>query len=39
VWRLRDGKVTNFQQYVDTAQMQETMGTRDAESVAEASLA
>jgi ketosteroid isomerase-like protein len=39
VWTLRDGKVTNFQQYVDTAQLQEAMGTRDAESVAEASLA
>ena len=26
VWRLRDGKVTSFQQYVDTAQMQEVMG-------------
>lgn len=26
VWRLRDGKVTSFQQYVDTAQMREVMG-------------
>lgn len=39
VWKLRDGKATSFQQYVDTAQMQEAMGTRDAENVAEASLA
>lgn len=27
VWRLRDGKVTSFQQYVDTAQLREVMGT------------
>jgi hypothetical protein len=26
VWRLRDGKVTSFQQYVDTAQLREVMG-------------
>ncbi|HEX6394507.1 MAG TPA: nuclear transport factor 2 family protein [Acidimicrobiales bacterium] len=26
VWRLRDGKVTGFQQYVDTAQLREVMG-------------
>ncbi len=25
VWRLRDGKITSFQQYVDTAQLQEVM--------------
>lgn len=25
VWKLRDGKVTSFQQYVDTAQLQEVM--------------
>ena len=25
VWKLRDGKVTSFQQYVDTAQMQSVM--------------
>lgn len=28
IWSLRDGKVTSFQQYVDTAQLQEVMGTR-----------
>jgi ketosteroid isomerase-like protein len=39
VWTFSDGKVTNFQQYVDTAQLQEAMGTRDAETAAEASLA
>lgn len=27
VWRLRDGKVTSFQQYVDTAQLRDVMGT------------
>ena len=32
VWKFRDGKATSFQQYVDTAQLQEVMGTRDAES-------
>ena len=36
VWKFRDGKATSFQQYVDTAQMQEAMGTRDAESTAAA---
>ena len=39
VWKFRDGKATSFQQYVDTAQMQEAMGTRDAEKTAEASFA
>jgi ketosteroid isomerase-like protein len=28
VWKLRDGKVTSFQQFVDTAQLQDVMGTR-----------
>jgi ketosteroid isomerase-like protein len=31
VWKFRDGKITSFQQYVDTAQMQDAMGTQDAE--------
>jgi ketosteroid isomerase-like protein len=39
VWKFKDGKVTSFQQYVDTAQLQEAMGTKDAEKAAEASLA
>lgn len=39
VWKFRNGKAINFQQYVDTAQMQEAMGTRDAENTAAASLA
>ncbi|HXY28164.1 MAG TPA: nuclear transport factor 2 family protein [Acidimicrobiales bacterium] len=26
VWKLRDGKVTSFQQFVDTGQMQNVMG-------------
>ena len=39
VWKFRDGKVTSFQQYLDTGQMQDAMGTRDAETAAEASLA
>ena len=26
VWSLRDGKITKFQQYADTAQLQEAMG-------------
>jgi uncharacterized protein len=26
VWKLRDGKVTSFQQFVDTAQLQKVMG-------------
>jgi uncharacterized protein len=30
VWKLRDGKVTNFQQHVDTAQLQDVMGVRTA---------
>lgn len=29
VWKVRDGKVVTFQQYVDTAQMQQVMGTRE----------
>jgi hypothetical protein len=28
VWKIRDGKITSFQQYVDTAQMQDVTGTR-----------
>ncbi|MEP6659151.1 MAG: nuclear transport factor 2 family protein [Acidimicrobiales bacterium] len=28
VWRLRNGKVTSFQQYVDTAQLQDLMEAR-----------
>jgi hypothetical protein len=36
---LGNGKVTSFQQYVDTGQLQEAMGTRDAENMAEASRA
>jgi ketosteroid isomerase-like protein len=28
VWKLRDGKVTSFQGYVDTAQLQDVMGAR-----------
>ncbi len=39
VWKFRNGQAISFQQYVDTAQMQEAMGTRDAESTAAASLA
>ena len=39
VWKLSNGKVKSFQQYVDTAQMQEAMGTRDAEKQAQASVA
>jgi len=31
VWTFNDGKATHFQQYVDTAQMQDAMGTADAE--------
>ena len=38
LWTVREGKATNFQQYVDTAQLQEVMGTRDSESLAVASL-
>jgi uncharacterized protein len=26
VWKIRDGKVTSFQQYVDTAHLQDVMG-------------
>jgi len=39
VWKFSDGKVTSFQQYLDTGQMQDAMGTLDAEHAAEASLA
>jgi ketosteroid isomerase-like protein len=39
VWKLSDGKAKSFQQYVDTAQMQDAMGTREAQKVAEASVA
>ena len=39
VWKFSDGKVTNFQQYVDTAQLQDAMGTADAETTADASVA
>ena len=39
VWKLSEGKVTSFQQYLDTGQLQEAMGTLDAERPAEASLA
>ena len=28
IWKLRDGKVTSFQQYVDTAQLQDVEGAR-----------
>lgn len=28
VWNVRDGKLTKFQQYVDTAKLQEGMGAR-----------
>ena len=28
VWKIRDGKVASFQQYVDTAQLQDVEGTR-----------
>jgi hypothetical protein len=28
VWKIRDGKITSFQQYVDTAQMQDVTGAR-----------
>jgi uncharacterized protein len=28
VWDVRDGKVTRFQQYVDTAKLQDVMGAR-----------
>ena len=26
VWKLRDGKLTSFQQFLDTAQLQDVMG-------------
>jgi hypothetical protein len=28
IWDVKDGKVTKFQQYVDTAKLQEVVGTR-----------
>jgi hypothetical protein len=28
VWKIRDGKITSFQQYMDTAQWQDVAGTR-----------
>jgi ketosteroid isomerase-like protein len=28
VWKIRDGKITSFQQYVDTAQLQDVEGAR-----------
>ena len=28
VWTLKDGKITKFQQYVDTAKLQDAMGVR-----------
>jgi hypothetical protein len=28
VWKIRDGKVMSFQQYTDTAQLQDVAGTR-----------
>jgi ketosteroid isomerase-like protein len=39
VWRFDDGKIASFQQYVDTAQMQDAMGTADAETTAQAGVA
>jgi ketosteroid isomerase-like protein len=39
VWRFSEGRATHFQQYVDTAQLQDAMGTTDAEHAAEASFA
>jgi ketosteroid isomerase-like protein len=30
VWKVRDGKITSFRQYVDTAQMQDVTGARQA---------
>jgi ketosteroid isomerase-like protein len=30
VWDVKDGKVTRFQQYLDTAQIQDAMGARPA---------
>jgi ketosteroid isomerase-like protein len=37
VWTLSNGKVTRFQQYVDTAQLFDVMGARNSPEVAEAS--
>jgi ketosteroid isomerase-like protein len=38
VWKLSNGKIKRFQQYVDTAQLQDAMGAREAaQKVAEAS--
>jgi ketosteroid isomerase-like protein len=28
VWKIRDGKITSFQQYADTAQLQDVEGAR-----------
>lgn len=28
IWKIRDGKVASFQQYVDTAQLQDVEGVR-----------
>ncbi len=28
IWKIRDGKVTSFQQYADTAQLQDVQGAR-----------
>jgi ketosteroid isomerase-like protein len=39
VWKLSDGKVKSFQQYVDTARMQDAMGTADAGMAAQAGVA
>jgi ketosteroid isomerase-like protein len=39
VWKLSDGKVKSFQQYVDTARMQDAMGTADAGMAGPASVA
>ena len=37
VWTLSNGKVTRFQQYVDTAQLFDVMGARNTPEVAKAS--
>lgn len=34
VWDLKDGKVVRFQQYVNTAHLQEVLATKDARSAA-----
>src|SRR5579871_1973907 len=39
IWKFRDGKITSLQQYLDTGQMQDAMGTLDAERPTEASVA